>query len=111
MNKKYVYLVFCFQILFVIGWAMLGHSNVKKQEFEGTITYKYNIREAHNAMFLFVDTGKDEISIGNGDLFKRAEKGDYVIKRKGETFYTLIKTNDSTGNRDTEIFETQPHTD
>lgn len=99
---------FCFQILLIIAYGIWGNDRLRNQEFGGTITYKYKIREAHNSVYVFIDTCKDEIRLFDLKLFDTIDQGDYLIKRKGELRYLLVKKNDSVGNKDTQIFDEQP---
>ena len=73
----------------------------KHENFEGRIARKY-LLDRPNTGVIVVQSEKvqeyKECTIFNIDTFKIIESGDYIIKKRGDLFYMLIK------NKDTMIF-------
>ena len=94
-RKTYYILLPILGIIFAINLDKIDNYIIKYNNFEWTIVCKGLDQKGQPLIFLTNKNEKEYHGIKNIKIYYIIEPGDYIIKRRGQNFYTLIKNKDS----------------
>lgn len=85
----------------VISFLFYASRNSKERReekaFQGIIVDKaIGIRPKNSPYLIFIQGQKDSIELDDRQLYEAIDWGNYIIKRQGELFYTLVDRNNDT---------------
>ena len=89
-----------FIILYISNANKITNIYIEHQSFEGKIIRKELTSGRQHPIIYLIENNKEQFyDIGNNNIYKIIQPGDYIIKKKNSLYYTLIR------NTDTIIFQ------
>ena len=85
-----------FAIIYNSNALKVIHFFIRRQNFKGKIIRKELTSGRKHTLIYLLDKNQEEFyDIGNDSVYNIVQIGDYIIKKRGNLYYTLVKNTDT----------------